>query len=598
MISIHHKRKLNFKNFENNDERNIWSLFWYGRIFFKFSESRFYIEAYLALMRNDNYFLDSINKRRIEKVEIPFSKSILFPLSSQFDYQGKFICMSSLYNNDGELLLNGLYKHTNKLKISNDYNFRIKELDNIFSNTLFPDVIENGVSIYKDSSYFTRKIESIIKKEGEDDKKITYQYIIPIDVVLKFFIGYSSLILDLLITNRMRYAIFNKSFDLKTKKGKLYYDSNLITRSDASLIAKYYFTRNNYAEKLINDIGLYFSTLRLNNIKEGSFVKYKIPFDFPCDFIFVGQYLTKNISELALKKIIVNQILEISANEEFFLVEGDIDLIDTNSSQNQDDEQNESNGKNVRTNNETKPTNGNSNESEDLPLNMSNNDRIIDNPVVLRNCFTDSPDVKYLVISKDKEENLIYVNDERPDNHQDFSNNDEPKEKNINNYTIINWIEILEEATEYLVKKYDYKKERLSDKTSEKLTKKLIFGLTYEGANYYILDSGGNNYFPLFRNKNNNESIDIDVIYEMIEIIKREYKSSWAIVSSKISLKNINKFSSISFLEKQDILFLRNNTHQLIGEEGVDDVRAKTVENLANKIHKKILKDLKESFKN
>lgn len=594
---MHHKRKLHFSNFENNNKGNIWSLFWYGKIFFKFSESRFYIEAYLALMRNDNYFLDNINKNRIEKVEIPFSKSILFPLSSQFDYQGKFICMSSIYSNDGELLRNGLYK-TNRLKISNDYNFRIKELDNIFSNTLFPDVIENGVSIYKNSSYFTRKIESIIKKEGEDDKKITYQYIIPIDVVLKFFIGYSSLILDLLITNRMCYAIFNKSFDSKTRKGKLYYDSNYITRSDASLIAKYYFTKNNYAEKLIYDIGSYFSTLRLNNINEGSFIKYKIPFDFPCDFVFVGQYLTKNISELALKKIIVNQILEISSNEEFFLVDGDIDLIDTNCSQNQDDEQNESNGKNVRTNNETKPTNGNSNESEDLPLNMSNNDRIIDNPVVLRNCFTDSPDVKYSVISKDKEENLIYVNDERPDNHQDFSNNDESKERNVNNYKIINWIEILEEATEYLVKRYYYKKERLSDKTSEKLTKKIIFGLTYEGVNYYILDSGANNYFPLFRNKNKNESIDINVIYEMIEIIKREYKSSWAIVSSKKSLKNINKFSRISFLEKQDILFLRNNTHQLIGEEGVDDVRAKTVENLANKIHKKILKDLKESFEN
>ena len=62
MIAIHHKRTLNFTNFENNVEGNIWSLFWYGKILFNYSESRFYIEVYLALMNNNNYFLGSINK--------------------------------------------------------------------------------------------------------------------------------------------------------------------------------------------------------------------------------------------------------------------------------------------------------------------------------------------------------------------------------------------------------------------------------------------------------------------------------------------------------------------------------------------------------
>src|SRR5688572_30643742 len=143
---MHHKRKLNFKHFENNDEGNIWSLFWYGRVFFKLSESRFYIEAYFALMKNDNYYLDSINKRRIEKVEMPFTKSVIFPLSSQFDYEGKYIRMSDL-NND-----KGLYK-SRKLEL-NKYSFRIKGLDDILSNTLFPDIIENEMSIYKESSYF------------------------------------------------------------------------------------------------------------------------------------------------------------------------------------------------------------------------------------------------------------------------------------------------------------------------------------------------------------------------------------------------------------------------------------------------------------
>ncbi len=582
MIAIHHKRTLNFTNFKNNIEGNIWSLFWYGKILFNYSESRFYIEVYLALMNNDNYFLGSINKDRIEKITIPFTKSILFPLSSQFNYEGKFLRMSNL---DDDHLSRGLYKFS-RIQMNNFYNFETSNLNNILFDTLFPDVYENGKSIYEDCFYMRRTREIGGK---------TIEYIIPIDVILKYFLGFSSLILDLLITNRMKYAIHSKSFDSKTKKGELYYDSDYITRSDASLIAKYYFTNNKYAERLIYDIGSYFSNLRLKSIKDGSFLKFMIPFDFSCEFTFVGQYLTNINPNAKVVKIIVNQILEISANEEFFLVDGDIDLIDTSSSQNQNDEQNESNGKDVRTNGDSKPVNENSNEDDELPLNLNNNDKIIDNPVILRNCFTESPGIKHLVMSEDKEGNPIYLNDERPDEHQDFSGNDEPNRRNINNFKDFEWIEIIEEALDYLEKEYHYKKERLSDRISEKLTKKIIFSLTCKGVNYYILDSGGNNYFPLFRNKNKHESIDIDVIYDIINVINKKCKSSWSVVSSKKSLKSIDKFSSIDFLKDNDISFLRNNTHEIIGEFGKDDIRTKTIENLANKIHKKILADLRES---
>lgn len=587
---MHHKRKLSFKNFENNIEGNIWSLFWYGKIYFKSKDSRFYIETYLVLLKNENYFLNNIDKKRVEKIEIPFSKSILFPLSSQFDYQGKFIRMSNLYDGKGGLLRNGLYK-IGKLKISNDYNFRIKGLDYIFSNSLFPDVYENGISIYQDSSYFIRKIESDKKKEEQDDEK-TYQYIIPIDVVLKYFFGFSSLIFDLLITDRLKYAIFDKSIDPVTRKGKLYYDSNLIPKADASLIAKYYFTKNSYAEKIIRDIGAHFSKLRFNKTKDGSFIKFKIPFDFPCDFIFVGQYLTKNNTDSQIRKIIVNQILEISADENYFLVEDNIDLIDVNSSQNDNDDKNESEAKDVRNTNDVNPTKDK--ETDDLPLDKNNNDKIVENLVVLRNYFMESPILNHLLISKDKDGNPIYLNDERPIDHSDFPYYEGTNRRKTLNYKDIKWIEIIDDALEYLVNTEQYIKERLSDKVSERLTNKVIFNLIYNDVNYYTLDSGGNNYFPLFRNKNKNESIDIDDINEIIQIIKNDYKSRWAVVSNKKSLKDIKEFSSLSFLKENDVLFLRNNTHELIEKEG-KDTRTTTIENLAKKIHKKILKDLKES---
>lgn len=585
---MHHKRKLSFKNFENNIEGNIWSLFWYGKIYFKSKDSRFYIETYLVLLKNENYFLNNIDKNRIEKIEIPFTKTILFPLSSQFDYQGKFLRMSQLMYSTDKLSINGLYKFK-KLSLSNIHNFRIKELDTIFSGTLFPEVSENGYSIYKDSSYFAIPTQTTIYKAEENKKEIKNQLIIPIDVILKYFFGYSSLVYDLLITNRLRDAIFNKSIDTTTRKGKIFYDSNLIPRADACLIAKYYFTKNSFAEKLFRDISSYFYEQRINNNPNGSFIKFKIPFDSSCEFVIVGQYLTEISNNIKTKKIIVNQILEIASNEKFFIVDDDIDLIDINSSQNENADKNESEAKVVKNSKDVNPTKDN--ETNDLPLDKNNNDKIIENPVVLRNCFVESPVINPLILDKDKDGNQIYLNDERSIEHSDFPYYEGTKRRKIIDFKDVNWIEIIEEAIEYLVINKEYISERLSDRVSERILRKVIFKLTVKDVNYYILDSGGNNYFPLFRNKNKNESLDISIINEIMEVIKKDYKSSWSVVSNKKSLKSIEKFSSLRFLDNSDVLFLRNNTHELIGDAN-EDIRTKTIENLANKIHKKILKDL------
>src|SRR5690606_29784660 len=120
-MKMHYKRKLDFKGFKENREENIWSLFWYGRIYFNKKKSKFFIEAYFVLLNTDNYYLSSIDKSRIEKLELPFSKSILFPLCSQFDFKGKFIKMSNAYDDKGNLAKNGLYVFDNISLDNNDF---------------------------------------------------------------------------------------------------------------------------------------------------------------------------------------------------------------------------------------------------------------------------------------------------------------------------------------------------------------------------------------------------------------------------------------------------------------------------------------------
>jgi hypothetical protein len=61
------------------------------------------------------------------------------------------------------------------------YNFETSNLNNILFDTFFPDVYENGKTIYKDCFCLKRTREV-------DGKKL--EYIIPNDVILKYFFGY------------------------------------------------------------------------------------------------------------------------------------------------------------------------------------------------------------------------------------------------------------------------------------------------------------------------------------------------------------------------------------------------------------------------
>ncbi len=576
---MHHKRKLNFKHFKNNKKDSIWSLFWYGRIFFNKSKSKFFIEAYFVKLNTDNYYLNSIDKNRIEKLEFPFSKSVLFPLCSQFESNGKFIKMSNAYDDNGNPIKNGLYVFDDVSFSNND--FRISNLENILSDTLFPNIKENGLSIYENASYF------IVEK-------YKYKYIIPIDVILKYFFGYSSLLLYFLISNRLKSCVFKKPFDEDPKQKKLFYKSKQISRFDVSTIAKYYFTKKDYAEKMISGIGAYFNAVMVNDyLPQRSFIKFKIPFDFTCHFKIVGQYITASNSDN--KIVMVNEILQVRGEEDFFLTNEEIDIIDMDSSQvNNNDEKDSESGNNNGNAKPIKDPNLNGDDVKDeMPLDQEDSDEIINNPVILRNTFNLSPKINPLVQHKDEEGNESFFDDRRPDDHPDFPDYSGGKKKRkINNLTKNEWAEIIEKVKLYLINEHKYQVNRLSQRETEMQTNTIIFELVFNDLKYYIVESGSKNYFPLFTNQRREDIIEYNVIKDIINIINKEFKGSWLVLSRKKSLKNIDDFSKIKFLEENDIVFLRNNTHQIIGEGKIDSID-QTAKNLANKIHKKILKDIK-----
>ena len=596
---MHHKRKLNFKDFENNPEGSIWSLFWYGRISFNKNQSRFYIEAYLVLMSEDNYFLTSIDKNRVEKLVIPFTKSILFPLCTQFDHEGRFLRMSSMYNNEGDLLRNGLYRYDN-LWFSNEYNFRVNGLEEFFSDSLFPEVFENGTSIYQNAPHF-RRVPKINEEQADQNRdKNIFEFFIPVDVILRYFFGFSALTFDLLITDSIKKAIFDVSYNEETKRGSLFYDSNLISREDVDSIAKYFFTKNDFAIKMIDKIGTYFSAFRINGENPNAFIKFKLPFDDPCSLSVVGQFF-KNIDGFPkIKRFLVNEIVSISGIDDFLLTKDDIDITDINVSESSENVNGENETKPGNTRNSGNSKSDNDEESDDLPQNPYDNDKIITAPVELRKCFDQGPKINHLVRMLGKNDEYVYVSDNRPNDHSDFSNSG--TNNTMRNYSNVNWTAIFYETIEYLVQEYGYVANCLSERgTDKRIVDRIIYELKYKEVNYYIVETGGNNYFPLFRSQNGKDKIDVGTICEIIAVIKNVFKSSWLVLANKKSLKDNKKFTHIDFLQENDITFLRNNIHDphTILVDGVDLVDIpKSIEKQAKKIHAKILSDLKKLPKN
>ena len=553
-------------------------------------------------MNRNNYFLKSIDKNCVKSVRIPFSKSVLFPLSSQFDYQGNFLRMSNAFNENGELLKNGLYKYDN-IEL-NEYSFRINGLQDIFDNSDFPEVNSSGIPIYLENPYFKgffpnkrRNIEqSNIDKLNVQEHK--YEVVIPVDVVLKYFFGYSALLLDLLIMDRLKMAIFDVSFDEKTGRGKLSYDSKLISRKDVDSVAGYFFTKDDFANKMFTKIGAYFSNIRLNNPIQPACIKFKLPFSNACKLSVVGQYF-KNVGENPKTSwFLVNEIVGIKSidGSDFFLTKENIDIIDVNPSDviYHEKTEGEEHVKGGKFTGEINPV-----KDEDidyLPLDQKDSDKIVRVPFELRKCFNQLPGTNHLIQKKSKNGEFIYIKDERPDNHTDFPDFEGKKRRRIGNITGVDWRNIFYEVIEYLIEKYGYETTCLSSrKTEERIGSKIIYELKYEGVKYYLIETGGKNYFPIFRNQNK-KTIGIDTIIEIVNIIDKKYKSSWLPVSNKKSLKEIDNFEKLEFLKNNDITFLRNNTHEERNED--DDNWRNTVGNQAEKIHKKIKKDLKELTKN
>ena len=173
--------------------------------------------------------------------------------------------------------------------------------------------------------------------------------------------------------------------------------------------------------------------------------------------------------------MIVNEILDIKGKEDFFLTTDEIDIIDINSSQENDNNGSGSSNNNSRPKPTTDP-NLDGEECDEPPLDQNNSDQINNNPVILRRSFNLSPKINPMVQYEDEKGNKFFFNDNRPDDHKDFSKyNGGKKKKNVNNEMQDKWPEIIEKAIHYLVNVYKYQFTVLSSIEDSLLTNKIIY---------------------------------------------------------------------------------------------------------------------------
>ena len=165
-----------------------------------------------------------------------------------------------------------------------------------------------------------------------------------------------------------------------------------------------------------------------------------------------------------------------------------IDIIDTDSSKvnNNDEKDSESGNNNGNNAKPIKDPNLNGDDVKDeIPLDQENSDEIINNPVILRNTFNFSPKINLLVQHIDEEENESFFEDRRPDDHSDFPDYSGGKKKRkINNLTKNEWAEIIEKVKFYLISEHKYQVNRLSQSETEFQTNTIIFELVFNDLKY------------------------------------------------------------------------------------------------------------------
>lgn len=563
------KKKLSFTPFkDNNNERTYWMLVWYGAITFNPKEREYLIDAYFIKTNTTLYYIND-EIEIIEKLTINFRKSLIFPLGSIFNYEGR---LNTLPNES----IRGILERIIPIYIEND----LKSIeDNLMNSNFFKLLQKLDPHISSSLTYI---------KHSQNEYKIIPNY-----VLFKHFYYFSETAVKNILNNEL--IDFIKKEEINNID-YLFYNSKVVKPYDIKFLGKYFYTKWDYGEKFFNEIGNELYKLKL--AKKGElkyYFKNVIPFMNILKYTTLGFYLENNkIQKTDLnnpKIFIVNDIksteiyvsyhklltqeLEYEVKEVKFFTKDNIKYVDINKLK--EENLTNTNGHGVEQTNET-----------GLILDAEIKNYIIDNPIntfvdkiiLLQdfNAFNLTPNLEEISNEELSKIKILINKDEGLRNIIINANSNHSKEKiieyikvNLDYYALTRVaLEALNEDSEFLTRYYF--KEEIEKWKHE------FYEIDYFNQNYYIIESGKGFYSVILRKRDHSE-IPYDNLKFIFKTALDKHRLNWSFIKSK------NKFDNFG------LVILTPNKHKIAIDKELNVDIAKTILKMKNKFKKKIQDD-------
>lgn len=569
-----HNRKLSFTHFKDKSIDDKYILWSYGDFIIKKNNPVLYIECFIV-KNNQKHSSCSVKGYYYDNVEtiiIEFTKSLLFPSGTYLDSTGR-VLNYPVRNFIGRSL-NGKYKIENLyFNASNPSYFKSSNLIEKISGGNLPDIdlhLDGRKLLSSYYSYFNSKSNT--------------EYIIQSDVIFRYFFGFSTLVYDIVINNKIRYFLKHKTIIVNNVKTEfVFYDSDLISPEEVRFLAKYLFIKDNFALKTIQNTynEIYKERLKDNSKEAFAPFSFKFPISLQFSLNVIGQYIS--VYGDIKKKFVVTEIISINPsnpNEFIFSTQKIVlkDIKDKNVKDNEEDEEEKIKSVTDFENKVDKIFNGNNPGPETNTkitssiINEENYQRE-ETPFFEQNLFLETPlfeDTEIINLGETEVNNIF----NRPPSPENVKNNTTLKNYR---YYKIDWFYVIEQVVELLKQDLKFNVE-MSKSTFMKIDYYAI-DIMIENKYYKLLEFGNGYYTPIFRKKTF-EEIKIETLNKILNVASKIH-FSWPEIYNSNEMKDF------------DIVFLTSNKHSVyeIENRQLPDMD-KIIFETYDKTKTKILKDL------
>lgn len=567
-----HNRTLPFTNFKDKKETDIFVLYLYGNLILKKKDTVLYIECFLAKVNSKitNCSFNGYYENKVERIVIPFTKSLLFPEGTIFTSKGKVF----EYPNRiiGDKAINGRYKF-NISKLNSEESFSIANFREKISSGILPDLSKSNILHNLLIGYY-------------HNKKSNIEFLLPSGVLFKYFFGFSTLTYDIVINNKIEDFLIKKKIIIdNVVRYVVFYDSNLISPDEAMFLSKYLFVKNNSAITAIKNVA---NEIFKNRIIDNNQKVKHVPFYFNFPLLedlsleIVGQFISK-YGEVDRKFLVTNihSISPVNKNVVFFQVENVIlkDINDRGDNQSDDNTKYNLGEFGIKTR-KIFCNDGDSSTQEETQLTSAINQEkydIEEAPINVQDLFLESPffDATTILNLGNSNNNEVFVSPPSPDKVKDSNTL-----KNYIQYPI-KWFDVVQQAMDMFSDKE--KIPVVSTSTSVEKRDFDIHEIKYGSKYYYLLEFGNGYFSPIIKKDITSESITLETINEIVKE-SINHKLSWPEIKSNNSLAKFN------------IVFLMSNKHMLY-EKFEDGVMKPDYEKMVLEVYEKTKNKIKKDLK-